>query len=91
MGICSSSCTSGIYFSITSLLIGNPARGFMYLMVYNAMMFVLPLIAILAIAANRRVVDNIERAEKAGHRAVSLLAGLAMLAIGGYILPMALM
>ena len=81
VGICSFGCTAGIYLSIIGFLITMPSAGFIYLLVYN-IMFVIPLVAILFVATNRRVAERIERAEKTNIKYITLFAGIVMVVLG---------
>ena len=58
-----------------------PSAGFIYLLVYN-IMFVIPLVAILFVATNRRVAERIERAEKTNIKYITLFAGIVMVVLG---------
>lgn len=84
VGICSFGCTAGIYFSITGLLINEAAKGFIYLLLYN-LMFIVPLIFILLIASNKRIIKKIQEFEYSESKWIGLAAGLIMIAVGLYI------
>ncbi len=85
VGICSFGCTAGIYISILGLLLTEPSRGFFYLVMYN-IMFIIPLIAILLIASNKRIVSKMEKLEQSEKDYVKLIAGFIMIALGLFIL-----
>src|SRR3989338_7673895 len=85
VGVYSFGCTAGIYFSVLGLLIAQPATGVFYLLLYN-LMFILPLIAILLLATNDKVVEKITRLEVSKTRLITLVAGLLMVALGVLIL-----
>ena len=85
VGICSFGCTAGIYFSITGLLISSSLTGASMLLLYN-IMFILPLIAILIIATDKRMVERLEQAEKRDVRLVKLVSALLMIALAAYLL-----
>ncbi len=88
VGVCSFGCTAGIYFSILTLLSASGLsylKGVAYLTLYNAA-FVVPLIAILAAASNRRVVGAIGRLEYGEKELIKLAGGLIMIAIGLFII-----
>lgn len=85
VGICSFGCTAGIYFSITGLLISSSLTGASMLLLYN-IMFILPLIAILVIATDKRMVERLEQAEKKDVRLVKLVSALLMIALAAYLL-----
>lgn len=84
VGVCSFGCTAGIYFSILTLLSASGLsylKGVAYLVLYNAA-FVVPLIAILAAASNKRVIGTIGRLEYGEKELIKLAGGLIMIAIG---------
>ncbi len=87
VGLCAFPCAGGIYIAILGLIATtlNPATGLVYLALYNVM-FVLPLILALALAQSKRVVNRLERLEQSEHRAVKLWTGVAMIALGLFIL-----
>ena len=85
VGVCSFGCTAGIYFSILGMLITQPTFGVLYLLLYN-LMFILPLIAILLLATNDKVVEKISRLEVTKTRLITLIAGLLMVVLGIVIL-----
>jgi len=85
VGICSFGCTAGIYFSITGLLISSSLTGASMLLLYN-IMFILPLIAILIIATDNRIVEMLEGIEKREVRLVKLISALLMIALAAYLL-----
>lgn len=60
-------------------------KGVAYLALYNAA-FVVPLIAILAAASNRRVIGAIGRLEYGEKELIKLAGGLIMIAIGLFII-----
>ncbi|MEK6952116.1 MAG: cytochrome c biogenesis protein CcdA, partial [Nanoarchaeota archaeon] len=80
VGICSFGCTAGIYLSIMSMLFvkANYLQGLFYLFLYN-LMFILPLIIILILSANKKVVDRIEKLELAKKDYIKLVAGFLMI------------
>lgn len=82
VGACSFGCTAGIYISILSLLVvgQTAAAGFGYLLLYN-LMFIIPLIAILLMASNKKVVEKMERWETVEKRPLKLIAGIIMVVL----------
>lgn len=80
VGICSFGCTAGIYISIISLLLlkATYVLGFVYLVLYN-LMFILPLIAILLIASNKKIVQRLENMESKEKHYMKLIAGIIMI------------
>lgn len=85
VGVCSFGCTAGIYFSILGLLIKNAITGIFYLVLYN-LMFIIPLILILLIASNKKIVEKIESLEKSEKKYIKFVSGLIMIALGLFIL-----
>lgn len=87
VGICEFPCTGGIYVGILGLLSAQTTfwNGLAYLAIYN-MMFVLPLVALLLIIGNRRVVGQFSRWMATNKRQLRLGQGLVMIAIGAIIL-----
>ena len=67
------------------MLITEPTFGVLYLLLYN-LMFILPLIAILLLATNDKVVEKISRFEVTKTRLITLIGGLLMVALGIIIL-----
>ena len=80
VGICSFGCTAGIYISIISLLLlkATYVLGFVYLILYN-LMFILPLIIILFIASNKRIIEKLEKMEAKEKHYLKLIAGIIMI------------
>ncbi|MDR7419301.1 MAG: cytochrome c biogenesis protein CcdA [Armatimonadota bacterium] len=87
VGICEFPCTGGVYVGILGLLAAQTtyATGLGYLLAYN-LMFILPLVALLLLIGNRRVVGQFSRWMAANKRHLRLGQGLVMLAIGAAIL-----
>ncbi len=88
VGVCSFGCTAGIYFSILTLLSASGLsyfKGVAYLVLYNAA-FVVPLIAILVAASNKRVIGAMGRLEYGEKELIKLGGGLIMIAIGLFII-----
>lgn len=87
VGICEFPCTGGIYVGILGLLSAQTTfwNGLAYLAIYN-LMFVLPLVALLLIIGNRRVVGQFSRWMATNKRQLRLGQGLVMIAIGAIIL-----
>ncbi len=80
VGLCEFPCSGGIYVGILSLLSLKAKfwEGFVYLILYNVM-FVLPLVAVLALAANKRMVLEMEKWDVKNKRLMKLASGLVML------------
>ena len=87
VGICEFPCTGGIYVGILGLLSAQTTfwNGLAYLAIYNAM-FVLPLVALLLLIGNRRVVGQFSRWMATHKRQLRLGQGAVMIAIGAIIL-----
>ncbi len=79
VGICSFGCTAGIYLSIVSFLLvkSSYVQGLSYLILYN-LMFILPLLLILFISSNKKIVERVEKLEKSEKEYVKLVAGIIM-------------
>ena len=82
VGLCEFPCSGGIYVGILSLLSLQTKfwEGLAYLLLYNVM-FVLPLIVILGLAANKRMVLQMEKWDVKNKRRMKLASGLVMLAL----------
>lgn len=87
VGLCTFPCSGGIYVAIVSLLATKMTfnLGFFYLLVYN-LMFILPLVAILALAGNRVVTEKLTNLQERNEPVMRLVYGLMMIAIGVAIL-----
>ncbi len=87
VGVCEFPCTGGIYVGILGLLSAQTSfwNGLAYLAIYNVM-FVLPLVALLLVIGNRRVIGQFSRWMATNKRQLRLGQGLVMIAIGAIIL-----
>ncbi len=87
VGVCEFPCTGGIYVGILGLLAARTTfwPGLGYLLLYNVM-FVLPLVALLLVLGNRRVVGQYIRWMGAHRRGLRLVQGLVMIALAAAIL-----
>jgi cytochrome c biogenesis protein CcdA len=87
VGLCTFPCSGGIYVAIVGLLTARTTywQGVGYLGLYN-LMFVLPLLLILAGVGNRRVLHRIRLVEQSSRRWVRLATGLGMIVVGAVIL-----
>lgn len=87
VGLCTFPCSGGIYVAIVGLLTARTTywQGVSYLGLYN-LMFVAPLLLILAGVGNRRVLHRIRLVEQSSRRWVRLATGLGMIVIGAVIL-----
>jgi len=84
-------CTGGVYLGILGLLASSATftQGLTYLMIYNVM-FVLPLIAILIVSSNKRVVEKMRAWNISQEKPMRLISGLVMVLMGVYLLLSAL-
>ena len=87
VGICEFPCTGGVYVGVLGLLAAQTTywSGLTYLVAYNVM-FVLPLVALLLVIGNRRVVGQFSRWMATHKRQLRLGQGAVMVAIGLIIL-----
>ncbi|MFQ5796639.1 MAG: cytochrome c biogenesis CcdA family protein [Candidatus Bipolaricaulia bacterium] len=87
VGLCTFPCTGGIYVATLGLLSAKATylMGFGYLLLYNVM-FVAPLIAILLVVSNHRMVGQLTRWENAKKRSIKLTTGVVMISLGVVIL-----
>lgn len=87
VGLCAFPCAGGIYVAILGVLAVNSAawEGLGYLALYN-LMFVAPLIIMLALASDKRVVERLEKWEASEKKKMRLYSGIVMIALGLFIL-----
>jgi cytochrome c biogenesis protein CcdA len=87
VGLCTFPCSGGIYVSIITLLNAKTTLGWGigYLALYNVL-FVLPLVAILAAAGNRTTAKRWAAWEREHSRRIRLGYGLIMIALGAAML-----
>ncbi len=81
-------CTGGIYFAILGVLAVQTtfAEGLAYLLLYN-LAFVLPLIIILALASNKKIVEfSVKRWEQREEKHLRLLEGAIYIGLGAFLL-----
>ena len=80
-------CTGGVYLGILGLLASSATfmQGLTYLMIYNVM-FVLPLIIILIVSSNKRVVEKMRAWNISQEKPMRLISGLVMVLMGVYLL-----
>lgn len=83
VGLCQFPCMGGPYLMVIGLLhdTGTYARGFGYLLLYNAIL-VAPLVVTLWIAANPKLLEQVKTWKKEQMRNTHLYAGIAMIIIG---------
>lgn len=82
-GLCTLPCSGSIYLAVISLLAAETGylEGLLYLAVYN-LAYISPLVIILALYSNRRLLGRVSRIRR---RAVRALASLATLALGSFL------
>lgn len=83
VGVCQFPCMGGPYLMVIGLLHDKMSyvAGFWYLVFYNAIL-ILPLAAVLWIAADRAILDKVQEWKKKNIRGFHFWAGVAMIAIG---------
>ena len=82
VGVCAFPCTGGIYTVIISTLAAAKSAKFLfYLFLYN-LIFVLPLLIIVGISANKKLLDYVEKVELKNSRKMHLITGIFMILIG---------
>jgi cytochrome c biogenesis protein CcdA len=88
VGLCTFPCSGGIYVAVLTLLASKTTyfEGVGYLYLYN-IMFVLPLVALLAVTSNRFVARKLANWERSKSRNLTLLSGIVMILLGvGFLL-----
>jgi len=87
VGLCEFPCTGGPYLMILGLLHDNVTylKGVGYLLIYN-LIFVLPLVIILALASRKYLLDKVEAWQNKEKRLMRLGGGIAMIILGIIIL-----
>ena len=83
VGICQFPCMGGPYLMVIGLLRDQVTyfSGFGYLLLYNVILIV-PLVAVLWIAADKTIVDKAQEWKKTNMKGVRFWVGLAMIIIG---------
>ncbi len=83
VGICQFPCMGGPYLAVIGLLRDQMTyvAGFWYLMLYNVIL-ILPLVAVLLIAADHAVVGRVQEWKRANLKGLRFWAGLAMIGVG---------
>jgi cytochrome c biogenesis protein CcdA len=83
VGLCTVPCTGGIYLGVLALLSaqGSAANGLGLLILYNVM-FVLPLVAILALVTSRATYRGVARWHLRTKSLVKVVLGVVMLVLG---------
>ncbi len=83
VGLCEFPCTGGPYLMVVGLLHDQASylKGVGYLLFYN-LIFVLPLVIILALASNRMLLERVRQWKREGTGRMRLWGGIAMVALG---------
>ncbi len=83
VGLCEFPCTGGPYLLVLGLLHDSAtyAAGLGYLLLYN-LIFVLPLIIILALASNEVLLKKVQKWQKEEKKGMRLWGGIAMILLG---------
>ena len=83
VGVCEFPCTGGPYLMVIGLLHdrGTHLAGLGYLLLYN-LIFVLPLVVILLLSSDQRLLARVEAWKKTNTGAMRLWGGLAMVLLG---------
>ncbi len=83
VGLCQFPCMGGPYLMVIGLLHDSVtyAAGIGYLILYNAIL-ILPLVAVLYLAANKEVVERMQGWRRTNVSAVRLWGGIAMILLG---------
>ncbi|MEK6954393.1 MAG: cytochrome c biogenesis protein CcdA [Candidatus Micrarchaeota archaeon] len=87
VGVCAFPCAGGIYVAILGIIASKFAfwEGIGYLLLYNVM-FVMPLILVLLVSTNSKILLSIERMEKENRKKLKLLLGALMIMLALFIL-----
>lgn len=87
VGLCVFPCSGGPYVAVIGLLAARKTyfQGLSYLLLYN-LFFVLPLIIVLVLASNRKVVEKMTVWEQSKSKFLRLISGLLMIILGVIIL-----
>jgi cytochrome c-type biogenesis protein len=83
VGLCEFPCTGGPYLLVLGLLHDQATRttGFGYLVIYN-LIFILPLVVILALASDKGLLAKVEAWKKDENHNMRLWGGIAAIALG---------
>ena len=87
VGLCEFPCTGGPYLMVLGLLHDSATylRGLAYLVFYN-LIFVAPLIVLVIIASDRKLLETAERFQREQRALMKIGGGIAMLILGSAIL-----
>ena len=86
IGLCTVPCSGAVYLAVLALLSTQPtATAFGYLVLYN-LMFILPLVGVLAVAASRPALNRLARWNLHHREGVRLALGSGVVLMGLFIL-----
>lgn len=87
VGLCTFPCSGGIYVAIIGMLSSSQSysAGLLWMLFYN-LVFVLPLIILLVLAANPKSTGKLQKWERSNAKGSKIIIGLTMLALGAIIL-----
>ena len=83
IGLCTVPCSGAIYLAVLSLLASDqqPVRAYLYLVAYN-LLFVTPLIAILAVASSRKNLSRLARWQERYRERVRFAIAASVIVLG---------
>ena len=83
VGLCEFPCTGGPYLMVLGLLHDQATylKGAGYLLLYN-LIFVLPLVIILLIASDKKLLDKVQAWQRADNKLMRFGGGVAMIILG---------
>lgn len=86
VGLCEFPCTGGPYLMVLGLLHDNATfiSGFGYLVLYN-LIFILPLVVILALASDNTLLGKVQEWKKAENKNMRFWSGIVMVVLGAII------
>lgn len=82
VGLCTVPCSGGIYVSVLAMLSTQEAAVGMALLIAYNVMFVLPLVLVLAVATNRRTFRAVARWQVDHRETIKLVLGATMVVLG---------
>lgn len=87
VGLCTFPCSGGIYVAIIGMISAQSSavQGTIWMLWYN-LIFVLPLLILLALSGNSKATEHLQKLERAEARNTKLLIGGFMIALGAIIL-----
>lgn len=87
VGLCVFPCSGGPYVAVIGLLAAQKTywQGLLYLLLYN-LAFVVPLVIVLLLASNKKVVEKMTQWEQSKSKLMRLVSGILMITLGVVIL-----